>query len=100
MVDLCIPQVAMIVTVSSSAGGSVGGVSVQAAGLLGPPGSCVVAPEATYCPVTGNPGRYALSVSSPGFATVQRSVTVNGTYHCGCASVTTENVVVVLSPVP
>jgi hypothetical protein len=98
IVDICMPQLAMIVVVPSGESGSVANVSLQAAGLFIPPASCVVAPDATHCRVMGNPGRYALAVSAPGFATVQRSVTVNGTYTCGCASVTTENVVVVLSP--
>lgn len=98
--DLCVPQVVMDVTVTSGEGGAVANVTLQAAGLLVPPGSCVVTPDATRCRVIGNPGRYALAVGAPGFTTVQRSVTVDGTYTCGCPSVRTENVAIVLSRVP
>lgn len=49
--------------------------------------------------IPGPPGTYTLTVTAPGYQTLQRTVEVQGTNPpCGCPTPQTEHVTVVLLP--
>ncbi len=87
--------VAIEVSVSSSlSGGPVDGASLAVSGGLTSSLDC-----ASSCVVPGLPGTYQLTLSAPGFQTIQQSVEVHGsTPQCGCPMVETERVSLVLHP--
>ena len=89
----CALPVAVVVSVTSGTpGAAVAGAVVRVTGA-----ATTTLPCEGLCRVPGTSGTYDLEVTAPGFATVRRSVTVQGTNPpCGCPSVVTENVAVTL----
>ena len=91
----CALPIAISLTVTSSASGNpIYDAAIQTAGSpvsQACPGSCIVG---------GGAGTYDLTVSAPGFQSVERSVIVSGTgpVRCGCGGVTTEHLAVALAP--
>jgi hypothetical protein len=93
----CALPIAIEVTVSSGvSGGSVTGASLEVAGAIHSTIQC-----SSECVVPGSVGPYRLTLSAPGFQTVERTVVVHGsTPRCSCTQVETERVSLVLNPAP
>ena len=93
--------VAVSLNVSASTGGAVAGVVVRFAGAADGTGSCNADTNATTCYVMGTAGTYDLEVVASGFQTLRRTVSVLGeTPACGCPSVVTQHLDIVLSSAP
>jgi hypothetical protein len=92
----CALPVAVIVTVTDGAGGPApSGSVVHVSGAIVAAFAC----SSGMCAVPGTAGTYTLAVGAPGFQSVQRTVTVQGTSpECGCPSVETARVAVALIP--
>jgi hypothetical protein len=93
----CALPIAIEVTVSSGvSGGSVTGASLEVSGAIHSTIQC-----SSECVVPGSVGTYRLTLSAPGFQTVERTVVVHGsTPRCSCTQVETERVSLVMSPAP
>ena len=90
---------AIMLTVTSAAGGPVPDLTLTVAGSVSSTGPCSVGPSAASCFVLGTAGTYDLQLTAPGFQNKTLSVTVAGTSPaCGCPSVQTQHVDVVLTP--
>ena len=91
------PPIAIVLTVTSSASGDpIDDASLQVAGVADSSQSCP-----GTCSVIGGPGTYQLTVSAPGFDTVERTVTVSPAepVRCECSGfVNTEHLAVALTP--
>jgi PEGA domain len=90
----CALPVAIVITLTDAAGGPPpSGSTVHVSGALTGTFPC----DGGTCIVAGTAGTYALDVAAPGFASAQRTVTVHGTTpECGCPTVDTERVSIVL----
>ena len=90
---------AITLTVSSAAGGPVPDLTLTVTGRVSSTGPCSVGPSATSCLVAGTAGTYDLQLAAAGFQDKTLSVTVAGSSPaCGCPSVQTQHVDVVLTP--
>jgi hypothetical protein len=75
------------------------GASVEVSGRVSGSGSCSVGTSATLCYVLGTAGTYNLRLSASGFNAMMRSITVEGSNPpCGCATVQTQELNIVLTP--
>jgi hypothetical protein len=95
----CPMPIAITINVTAAAtGGSVTGAFVEE--LSG--GIVNTMPCAPTCFVPGTAGTYRLHVGAPGFQTVERTVTVQGTpsSDCDCGTAITEHLDVALVPSP
>ena len=89
----CASPIAIFVTVSST-GGPVNGATLNVTGA-----SSSAEPCNTECAVPGSAGTYYLTLSAPGFQTIERTVVVRGSMpRCSCPVVETEQVHLVLNP--
>lgn len=90
----CALPVAIIITLTDAAGAPPpSGSTVHVSGALAGTVPC----DGGTCIVPGTAGTYALDVAAPGFQSAQRTVTVHGmSPECGCPTVDTERVNVVL----
>ena len=90
----CAAPMAIFVTVSST-GGPVSGATLN---VTGPASSAQ--PCNAECAVPGTAGTYHLTLSAPGFQTIERTLVVDGSNpRCGCPIVETERISLVMSPV-
>ena len=90
---------AMHLTVSSAmGGGAVAGVSVSFTGAFQGTGSCA-AGDVTTCDILGPAGRYDITVSAPGFQSVERLVDVPplASQGCGCTMAVTQDLTIALT---
>lgn len=84
---------AIFVTVSST-GGPVTGASLN---VTGPNSSAQ--PCSVECAVPGTAGTYHLTLTAPGFQTIERTVVVYGSNpRCSCPIVETERLSLVMNP--
>jgi hypothetical protein len=99
----CVPHpcplsFAIRLTATSAAGGPVAGLTLTFSGAAVGSGQCGADQSATLCLVPGYPGTYSLQLAAPGFEDKTLSVAVTGTTPaCGCSSVATQHVNVVLT---
>jgi hypothetical protein len=97
IVHPCPVATAIRVSVTSSAGGPVPGLTLTSSGAASGSGQCAVGQSATSCVVPGMPGTYNLQLSAAGFQDKTVAVVVPGsTPPCGCVAVETQQVSVVL----
>jgi hypothetical protein len=97
----CAIPLAVQINVTSARGGPVADVAVTISGAVTGAASCNTDATATVCYVAGVAGTYELETTAPGFEPVRRTVTVSGTSpECGCPTVTTVRLDVVLDPNP
>ena len=90
----CALPLAVAVDVTSTSGNGVTEAAVQVSGAV-----ATTLPCDTSCRILGYAGTYTLTVSAPGYQSVERTVVVQGaTARCGCASAKTEHVTVALAP--
>jgi hypothetical protein len=95
----CALPIAVMVSVTSAAGGPVPGLTLTFSGAASGSGPCTVGPSAATCVVPGTAGTYGLRLTAAGFQDRTLTVTVQGsTPACGCPSVQTERLAVVLDP--
>jgi len=95
----CPLPVAITLNATSAAGGPVPGLTLTLSGAASGSGQCTGGASATSCFVPGAPGTYNLQLTAAGFQEKTLSVVVPGsTPQCGCASVETQQVSVVLTP--
>lgn len=91
------PIAVMLTLTSSTTGGAVIGGVVQVDGPIRGTIQCGSTAGAR-CLIGGVSGTYSLTISAPGYATVQRTVQVPGTTPaCGCATAETQTVDVTLT---
>jgi hypothetical protein len=100
VVHPCPVPTAIWVSVTSSMGGPVPGLTVTVSGPLSGSGQCDVGTSATSCIVWGDrPGTYSLQLTAAGFQAKTLSVVVPGsTPACGCPIVDTQQESAVLDP--
>jgi len=90
---------AVVLQVTSSVGGPVPALTMTLSGAVSGSGPCTVGASSTTCRVPGMPGTYTLRLAAPGFQEKTLGVEVQGsTPACGCASVQTQQLDVVLTP--
>ena len=95
----CPLPVAIMLSATSAAGGPVFGLTLMVSGAASGSGQCTGGASATSCVVPGMPGTYDLQLTAAGFQDRTLSVVVPGsTPQCGCTSVQTQQVTVVLTP--
>ena len=95
----CPLPVAIMLSVTSAAGGPVPGVTLTLSGAASGSAQCTDGAPATLCFVPGMPGTYNLQLAAAGFQGKTLSVVVPGsTPQCACASVETQRVSVALTP--
>jgi hypothetical protein len=95
----CPVPFAIMLTATSAAGGPVAGLTFTVSGAAVGSGPCLAGQSATSCLVPGYAGTYNLQLVAAGFEDKTLSVTVTGTTpECGCGSVATQHVDVVLTP--
>jgi hypothetical protein len=88
-----------MLTATSAAGGPVARLTLTFSGIAVGSSQCLADQSATSCLVPGYSGTYNLELLAPGFEDKTLSVTVPGTTPaCGCSSVATQHVNVVLMP--
>jgi hypothetical protein len=99
LMPTCPLPVAIVVSATSAAGGPVPGLTLTLSGAASGSGQCTGGASATSCVVPGMPGAYNLQLTAAGFQDRTVSVVVAGsTPQCGCTSVETQQVSVVLTP--
>lgn len=90
---------AIMLTATSAAGGPVAGLTLTFSGAAVGSGQCLADQSVTSCLVPGYPGTYNLKLVAPAFEDKTLNVKVTGTTPaCGCSSVATQHVNVVLTP--
>jgi hypothetical protein len=95
----CPMPIAIRVTVTSAAGGPVPGLTMTVSGSVSSSGPCATGESASSCFEPGVPGTYNLRLTAPGFQDATLRVVVPGTTpECGCPTVQTQQVSVVLTP--
>jgi hypothetical protein len=95
----CPVPMAIVLSVTSAAGGPAADVTMTVSGAASGSGPCSPGDSATLCIVTGMPGTYNVRLTAPGFEGKALSVTVEGSSPpCGCTSVQTQRLSVVLEP--
>ncbi len=96
----CPMPMALNVTVTTAAGGSVAGASIAVTGAELGGGPCESDSTATTCQVPGYVGQYTITVSAPGYQPATRTLNVSGTQPsgCGCPTTDTQQVTMVLTP--
>jgi SnoaL-like polyketide cyclase len=96
----CPAPMAIDLRVSSAAGGPVPGLTVDFAGSTSGRAQCNVELTSSRCFVPGGYGTYQLRVAAPGFRPAELSVVVPGSAapRCGCPTVQTQALDVVLEP--
>lgn len=93
------PPIAIMASVTSSAGGPVSGLTLTLSGAMSGSGQCTAGQSTTECVVRGTPGTYNLQFKAAGFQDKTLGVVVPGsTPPCGCTSVQIQLVTVVLTP--
>jgi len=96
----CALPTAIIISVTSAAGEPITGASAEVSGAvtITPALTCNTGSLANMCRVFGGIGTYDVRVSAPGFQAVEQSIVVTGTQSaCGCGSVDTRMVTIVLA---
>lgn len=98
----CVPDRAVVLTVSASPGGGpVGDAAVQVSGAINATVPCSIQANETVCVVYGGAGTYVMELTAPGYGRVERTVTVGNTKgHCGCGTVATQSLRIVLERSP
>jgi hypothetical protein len=96
----CAMPMALIVTITAQGGGPVTDASIAVTGAITTGGPCQAGSSATTCDVPGYPGRYAITVSAPGYQSAGRTVNVTGEAPkaCGCSTTDTQQLAMVLTP--
>jgi hypothetical protein len=98
----CPQQIAFDVSVTTPDGAAVPGLAISVAGPSGAAGCLLMSPaDPKYCAVTGSRGTYQLSISAPGFRSVQQTiqVTSSGTHGCdSCDIPNTQHLSFALTP--
>jgi hypothetical protein len=95
----CPAPLAIVMNVTSAAGGPVPGLTLTFSGSASGSGQCSAGQSSTLCVVVGMPGSYNLQLTAPGVQAKIISATVVGiTPACGCTSVQTQQLNVVLTP--
>lgn len=96
-----IPQALHLTITSAANGAPVDSPSVAVTGPVQGAAYCNTG-TVTTCDVLGPAGEYDLTVSAPGYETLERVVQVPGVgpQACGCGGVVTQNVTVALTPQP
>jgi hypothetical protein len=95
----CPMPMAIVLSVTSAMGGPVPRLTLTYSGVASGSGQCGAGESATSCVVPGMPGTYELRLTAAGFQDKALSVTVQGsTPACGCPSVQTQQLDVVLTP--
>ncbi|HVN32553.1 MAG TPA: hypothetical protein VMT45_11265 [Thermoanaerobaculaceae bacterium] len=90
---------AIVLSVTSAGGGPVPGLTLTFSGAAVGSGQCDAGPSSTSCVVPGMPGTYELRLTAAGFQEKTLTVAVQGsTPPCGCTSVETRQLDVVLQP--
>jgi hypothetical protein len=93
-----LPAAIMLTVTSSNPSVGITGAFIQVGGYSGG-NQCSGSPVAT-CLVLGEIATYEVDIGATGFQTVHRSIVVTGTIPtCGCESIDTQHVSVVLTPV-
>ncbi len=100
VVHPCPPPMAIMVSVTSGAGGPVRGLTVAFSGASSGSTQCTTGESSTSCYVSGMAGTYNLQLTAPGFQNQVLSVVVPGITPppCGCTSVVTQQLSVVMTP--
>jgi hypothetical protein len=97
----CALPLAILVNVRTTTGAAVPGAVLQVSGATSSTSPCSTAADVSTCFVPGTAGTYDLVLTAPGFQTMQRTIAVSGTNPaCGCPTVMTEHLDVVLVGVP
>ena len=95
----CPIPMAIMLSVTSQAGGSVPGLTVTISGSASGAAQCTAGASVTSCAVLGTAGTYNLFLSAAGFQDQSLSVVVPGsTPACGCPTVQALQVSAVLTP--
>jgi hypothetical protein len=97
----CALPTAILLSVTSAAGEPITGSSADVSGAvtITPALKCNTGSLANMCTVLGGAGTYAVRVSAPGFQTVEQAVVVTGSQPpCGCGTVDTRMLTIVLVP--
>jgi hypothetical protein len=96
----CPVPIAVDLRVTSATGGPVPGLAVDLVGGGWGPVQCIVEETQNRCLVPGGRGTYQLRVAAPGYQAADLIVVVPGSDAppCGCATVQTQDVDVVLTP--
>jgi hypothetical protein len=96
-----IPQALHLTITSAANGGAVANPAVTFTGVMQGSAYCNTA-TVTTCDVLGPAGEYDLTVSAPGYATLQRVVEVPAVdpQGCGCGGAVTQNLTIALTPQP
>jgi hypothetical protein len=97
----CPMPLAILVNVRASTGGAVPGAVLQVSGATSGTSPCNMAADVSTCSVPGTAGTYDLVLTAPGFETTRRTVAVSGTNPaCGCPTVMTQHLDIVLASIP
>jgi hypothetical protein len=92
-----LPTALAVELTASSSGATVNGASIAVSRAV----SATVPCDARRCTIGGYAGTYTLVVAAPGYESAERTVDVQGsTPECGCASVQTQDLTFVLTPMP
>ena len=95
----CALPIAIMLRVTSIAGGPVPGLTLTVSGAVSGSGPCTAGPAATSCVLPGTSGTYNLRLTAAGFEEKTLTVTVQGsTPPCGCTTVQTQQLDVALTP--
>jgi hypothetical protein len=96
----CPVPIAVDLRVTSATGGPVPGLTVDLVGGGSGQVQCIVEETRNRCLVPGGRGTYQLRVAAPGYQTADLIVVVPGSDAppCGCATVQTQEIEVVLTP--
>jgi hypothetical protein len=98
----CIPDIAVVLSVSASPdGGPVGDATVRVSGAIDATVPCSIQASQTMCVVYGGAGTYVMELTAPGYVRVERTATVGNTMgHCGCGTVATRSMHIALQRSP
>lgn len=95
----CPVPTAISIVVTSASGDPILGASADVTGAVKTVTSCRNGSQANICLVPGTAGTYDLRVSAAGYQTATQNVVVSGTNPpCGCPTVNSQTITVVLTP--
>jgi hypothetical protein len=98
-IPVCPLPMAILLSVTSTSDDPVPGLTLTVSGAASGSTQCTVGESATSCYVPGMPGMYNLHLTAAGFQDETLSVAVSGTTPpCGCTSVQTQRVRLLLTP--